>query len=535
MIRARQLALLVSVWLFTSTSGALADDDEAEPSSPPASEAVDDDEGDEPEAEGRGARRGLGVDPSTLRLGDLVIPTEGEPGALDFATDKYSFQFHGFMRIPLRIGFGTAEGGDLPADQVQEGTKVHLPPQIPDGSYTDWRYLNNLGGPWTELQLSYGNANVSANVSVAAWDITGGSYSNLSAQLGINQAFVTLRSPELFGDRGGILANAGVFSNRYGAAGKYSAGKYETYLFGATHVAGESVAAFVDLTDSLTIQAEHGFGGKLAVAPFVQGVPGAPYLPYPGPEQQGGTLLHHAHVGLTFDDKLTIAFHYLTSWTDDARLLTEKDGRITTIGGDIKLIDAFFGDGYIGFSHLKSQDPLRVAGALEALHTTQGWNLRDVYFGPQATGTGTINSLLFQYTFSLARALWYPEEFWGQGRDLMASVYGMFNSVRSSDENFTGAKEKLKFGGELTYTPLGWLGLSARYDLVQPNMDDNTESFHVLSPKLILRSAFVSHEQLIVQYSHYFYGDNVLPAWPHAEKLLKPDANVLKFSAIMWW
>ncbi len=480
------------------------------------------------------AAPGVGMDPSDMVLHEVVMP--GDVDAEDEAEEPVSdmrFQFHGFLRVPLRLGIGN--GKDFEGNGESE-TKVHIPPQIPDGSYLNWRYTNNMGGPWTELKLIYGNNTVAANVSIAAYTVTDGSYRDLIGQLGINQSFVSLNFPELFGKYGGIVANVGVFSNRYGAAGRYSADKYDTYLFGATHVAGESIRAFVDVSRHFTLHIEQGFGGKLDVAPFVSDTfSDVPYLPYPGDEQQGATLLNHAHLGVSYDDKLTLAGHFLMSWTDDARPEDdEKDGRIMNFGADLKMIDFFFGEGYLGYSHIFSKDPMRVAGAFEALHSVEGWSLKDNYFpGDESTGNGTVDSILFQYTFSLARFLWHPREFWGQGRDLLISGFGMYNIINSDDDEFEGATQKLKFGGDVIYTPLSWLGLGARYDLVQPNMDDNTESFHVASGMLILRSSFISHERIVLQYSHYFYGDNVRPAWPHEE--FAPDSGVIKLSAIMWW
>ena len=35
-------------------------------------------------------------------------------------------------------------------------------------------------------------------------------------------------------------------------------------------------------------------------------------LPWPGPEQQGSTLLHHAHAGVGLTGGITAAIHYLT-------------------------------------------------------------------------------------------------------------------------------------------------------------------------------------------------------------------------------
>jgi len=484
------------------------------------------DDGDEDDDGGASdvASGGLGIDPSRPRGDSLLRPSDDSE-----ESEGYRFSFHGFLRIPVRVGIGSGAGF---VDGVDKGRKLHSPPQIPDGAYTDWRYTNVAGGPWTELWLKYGNGKVTANVVVAAYDVSDASYRDLLSQLGINQAFLTFNLPRLFGDRGGLTWNVGAFSNRYGTAARYDAGKYDTYLFGATHVAGETVSGFYRLTDDLTLAVDHGVGAKLQVTPLVSGVE-APYLPYPGPEQQGSTFLHHAHVGLGIGRGLTVAGHFLTSWTDDARLAGEEDGRITNVGVDLKLIESKYGDAYLGWSHIISDNPLRLAGAFEVLHSFEGWSLRDNYFGEAATGTGTIDTILGQYSFSLARYLWAPREFYGQGPDLVLSVFGMYNRVASDDPAFTGATGKLKLGGEVTYTPKSWLGIDLRYDLVQPDLDDKDESFHVVSPSIILSSKFASNEQIVIGYSYYKLGPDVAPGYPH--ETLVPDDHLLRLSAIMWW
>ncbi len=45
----------------------------------------------------------------------------------------------------------------------------------------------------------------------------------------------------MFGEYGGLVWNVGTFQNRYGTAGKYDGGMYETYLFGRTHQTGETL------------------------------------------------------------------------------------------------------------------------------------------------------------------------------------------------------------------------------------------------------------------------------------------------------
>jgi len=480
----------------------------------PSGVRADEDEDTEEERE----RTSLGIVPGELQVGDDLGQTE-DAGISLATVGAFEFGFAGFLRAPMRVGFG---GGDM-----------HAQPRVPDGSYTDWQYTNTQTGPWTELRFSYGNGRVSANVHLAAYDVTEGSYPNPQAQLGINESFVALRLPHLFGKHGGLLWDAGVFSNRYGAAGRYSAGKYETYLFGATHVAGETVAAFWDLDDSFTVLAEHGIGAKLEPTPLVPGLPDAPFFPYPGDGEQGSTLLHHAHLGISYDRMLTLGAHYLTSWTDDAEEADERDGRLTSFGVDFRVTESRFGDGYIGYARLLSTTPERLSGALEVLHTIAGWNVCEQYFPDSSDCNGSVDTVLFQHVFSLSRYLWYPKSFWGQGPDLLLSVFGMYNKIASDDPAFTGPTSRLKFGGDALYNPKKWFGAGVRYDLVQPDLADNTRSFHVIQPRLVLRSEFAGHEQIYVAYSHYVNKSNVSTAYPNEG--LAPDRGVFQIIATMWW
>jgi len=181
-----------------------------------------------------------------------------------------------------------------------------------------------------------------------------------------------------------------------------------------------------------------------------------------------------------------------------------------------------------------------VAGALETIHSQEGWNLVENYFGEPdtSTGTGTINSVGWEYTFSLSTFLRYPEPFYGQGPDVIVSLYGMFNSISSPDPNFALLKvptAKLKTGAEVTYTPLRWMGAGARFDFVQPNMDDSRESFSVISPRVLFRTEFVSNEQIVVQYSRYNLGSRTRLSFPFDQTKVTPDHNVFSIIATMWW
>lgn len=457
---------------------------------------------------------GVGMDPN-----QIVSNVAGAAGATTQGprTAEFKPYFNGFIKAPLTLGLG------------RKGT-LHAPPRVPDKDYLDWRFTNNPGGPWAELKMQYANEHVSANLAIATYSPSDAGYNNPAAQLGITNAFVTFNYPDLFGDKGGMVAHIGSFTNRYGASGRWGAGMYETYLLGATHVEGENIRTFHPIADKWMLHLEQGFGAKLEVTPQV--AIDAPYLPYGGPQQQGDTLLHHEHIGVSYDNKLTAAAHYLTEWTDDAEK-GEKDGRITSMGADLRLVDSKFGDGYLGYSRVVSRDNWRVASALEVLHSGAGWNLSENYFGDLGSGTGNIDTFLFQYTFSTARFLWHPEPFWGQEKDLTFTPFLMTNHITSDDPDARGAANKLKAGAFVTYTPAKWFGMGARFDSVNPDLADSSTSFQVFSPRLVFRSDYASNEQVIVQYNAYFYGDNVTPAWPDIDD--RPDRHLLSIQGVIWW
>ena len=102
------------------------------------------------------------------------------------------------------------------------------------------------------------------------------------------------------------------------------------------------------------------------------------------------------------------------------------------------------------------------------LHSFGGWQLHDNYFGkPGGTEpvTGKIDTVMFQYSFSWAQLFWHPQAFWGQGPDLITTVFGMYNKVdldARQNDPFRRIK-KLKFGAEMTYLPLAWFGVGGRW------------------------------------------------------------------------
>jgi hypothetical protein len=143
---------------------------------------------------------------------------------------------------------------------------------------------------------------------------------------------------------------------------------------------------------------------------------------------------------------------------------------------------------------------------------------------------------MFQYTLSLATILRSPEPFWGQGPDVLFTFFGMANWVSSVDPAYHKIT-KFKWGADLTYLFFRWMGAAARFDMLEPNMNDDRLSFYAITANLIFRTAFVTHEQLVVGYTHYLYGSEVVPTYQAGfpNSIFKPDPDAVQIRAVMWW
>jgi hypothetical protein len=534
----------------------------------------------------------LGLSPDAPGQGGAAMVPEPAPVAEDAPTGEWKFDVTGYFRAPLRFSWGPPT--TTPPGGGDAGTQFRTPPLVPDANYIDWRYTNSFVAPWTELNFHYGNDRVKSTIQIASYNLTDSGYRRLESNLGINEAFLTLSFPEVINENGRLTLLAGGFTNRYGAAGRYDAGKYETYLFGRTHIVGETLTGDYDVNNDLTIEVEEGFGGKLEPIPFY-GPPAGIVMngnantdlpawePYPGPVPGESTFVRHAHAGFVFKKEVIAGAHLINVFANDneragsyqgmpwggpaansPRAATSEKPNLWIYGGDVKLIGGVLGEGYLGYSHLSATNALYLADAIEVLHSFGGWQLHDNYFGPpggtQAV-TGTIDSVEFQYSFSFGQLFHYPQAFWGDGPDLIATVFMMYNHVHSpeapgattplnplahTDGDGGGHINKLKFGGEVLYVPLPWLGLGGRFDSVRPDLDDASQSFSVFSPRIFLRTAFVTHEQVMLQYSRYFYGSAYAPGntsggsqFPYNSQAgasgLGVDKNAAQIAAIIWF
>jgi hypothetical protein len=155
--------------------------------------------------------------------------------------------------------------------------------------------------------------------------------------------------------------------------------------------------------------------------------------------------------------------------------------------------------------------------------------------GQQGGGTGKLLIAGFEYNFSWGKFLWHPEAFWGEGPDLITSVFAnVASTLESRDPSFDG-RTLYKLGAEVTYRGLSWLAVSGRYDHVAPNSNDTQESFDVISPKLILRSDWNSNEQVTLSYTRWFYGAHTHGEAPNDYSHEELDNQMFALSFGMWW
>ncbi len=574
---------------------------------------------------------------TTKKRSSLAASPSRGGGESEEASSEWKTDFHGYFRVPFRVGVGArpspkrndpesilSEDDTSDLAPGQSKTTLHAP-IIPDGQYLSWQSTSHNRSDWAELFFGIGNSWAKATVGIQGYNFTDASFNMPEAQYGIGQAYVTI-APDLGYENFRLNLKVGAYQDKYGAAGRYDAGEYDTYLFGRTHVIGQTLHIDYDLTDTIGLWFEEGVGGKR-----------------PDPSSFNNsrfTMLAHGHAGLNLGKDIQFSGHFLYTWAQEedrpynvdstnrvtqyaSSVVDHPDGNMWVAGADARFELGAFGYLYAGYSHLQAKNALVVGRALEVIHASGGGEYQlgvvDNYFGPGCTagglspydnvspertsalvgpnsvpfpvgcsaGTGSVDTLLAQYEFSLTNFLQMSEEggqrFWGHGSDFKVLLYGMLNKVssdyRPTDKALWGPTDgnlKLKYGTDLQYHATPNVTAAVRFDRLQPNSEIPEQSFSILSPRIVLQSNWVTREQLSFQYSRYIYNQrecapNVSsPAEParfrstgsalcvqpppaatppdgfgiHSEvqdaslrdaPTTRPDVNVFKVEATFWW
>jgi hypothetical protein len=490
----------------------------------------------------------------------------------------WKFSWSGYFRAPLRIGVGSrpaCPAGVSPAQQAakdlasyqaalgpangggatspyngvycaapgQSRTSFHSP-YIPDDQALAWSYTRQWEQAWAEIFLSYGNDRIKGTVGIQGYDFTDTSLLGnqaAPAQFGIGQGWITV-TPKVPIDGADVVWKVGAFWEKFGMAGRYDGGPYDTYMFGRTHQLGESLLGQYKTGDWL-VSLEHGFGAHLEMVPSGISLSGSQlslnYLNngagnnYPPGASPGFTLLDHFHAGVAYKQLLDFKVHYMVAWSQDDRVegtlggsptggstntvdrSAQPDGSITVLGAEARVSAGALGSLYLAYSHIDAKNVTAVGPAIEVLHSQGGGGhnagngLYDNFFNSVGDGDGQIDSV----------QLFYEDRFNLGPIDTKVGLFGMYSAVSGTDATSvnlltglpTSGTQKLKYGADVVMNVLPWLGFGARGDYVQPDSHDAGAAFGVLSPKVIFRTNYVTHEEVTLQYSHYWDGADVLP------------------------
>ncbi len=476
---------------------------------------------------------------------------------VDVGTGGWEFGYHGYFRAPFRLGIANREdsqrtgmsrvaqdangnygptgqiipppgsrqlavdpttggpmvvGRDYNPEDAYKKTTFHVP-QIPDDQYLSWQSTRHNPTDWAELFFTVGNSIAEGTVSIEGYNFSQAGYSDPETQFGVAQGYVTIR-PEVPWQNIQLWAKAGAHWNRYGMAGRYDAGEYDTYLFGRTKTNGITLGQQVQ-ANRVRLRFEEGFGG---------------HRPHPSQYNTAKyTLLAHAHAFLEYEGMMA-GLHLLHSWAQEedrdgqgcpgpaapndttglpnidntCRVVWGADnvgggpaapiypvgqvagfgkfadgadgnawlpdGSMTIVGPEFKWETGAFGLIYLGYSFINAKNALTVSPAVELLHSNGGGEFalgvtNNFLDNPQCNpakgecssgGNGQVHTLEFQYEFSLMNLIKGLEDgsrFWGEGRDFVAKLYAMYNAVQSEyDPYFDGSLgAKEPYGGLGSY------------------------------------------------------------------------------------
>lgn len=465
----------------------------------------------------------------------IGVPEIGAPpgrlgpafGQTPVSHGDWQFDFHGYLAVPMRMGINTRED----SDSTEYKAVYHAPPLVPD--YRDrFEHTGVMPQPWTQLNFSYGNSKAVATIIIAAKTLSSAAgYFNPPDHIGINDAFVSFEP----GLGIGLEIDVGGFANRYGGMGEHDLGRYDTPIIARVGGVGETARVRVPLGVELSFLAEHGVMGQFDGVQL--GVESAGWSDSDDPNV-GTTFAHHGHLGLAQQNLGQLGVHYVQAVTrDDRRTPTLADGSINVVAADVSGQFQRFGRLYLALAYTAANDARSVSPVIRVLNAPGGPGLMSEYFGPNSGGNGSLTTVGSQYDVSIGEIVRYPQSFSGNGPDLIVSAFGVFTRVASDEAAFDGVA-KLKYGTEVTYSALAWLGLSGRYDRVIGDLDDGTKTFSVISPRVIFRTDYNSQDQVTLQYSRWMYGSgvNVRAAFPKEEDAsLRPDEHTLSLNVNLWW
>jgi hypothetical protein len=469
---------------------------------------------------------------------------------------QWTFRFNGFFTASLQGSLNrrrsTTEG--------QGGPLFHTPPQTLD-EYASFVGTSTMPGNWVALNFAYGNPIVTANISINTWSPSDPStYYQIGSQYFINNAFLHFEIPA-FGELK-LRANVGYFYNYYGNLSQYGPGIYTQTIIGSPRGVGELVFAEYRLNPELTLLVEHGIigtrGGKVPdnVVPTGGNANANPIFP--------AAFVHHLHAGFqrTGDVTVRLQGHWLTNFSYDDRVqqahdnpvtrfvneAAPRDGTINVLGIDTTLQHRYLGYLGVAGSYTRGDNASTLKG-LQTFGGDSGQTLTERWLSSATAGTGKLFAAGINYTLSLGRLINAPEPFGGDRPDVVINAgfvvaYTLVSpqalpgtttpGVIPADVDLFNKRLRYKFGADVLYTFKPWMAVGFRADRVAPNSKDSEETFYVISPRVVFKRSWYSHESISIIYGKWFYGPHshseasaVVPSdWGLDDQLLALNVNL---------
>jgi hypothetical protein len=479
---------------------------------------------------------------------------EAPPGPATEAPQKSRWElgFKGYFRAPIALALSPRPNPDNLTGERQLQIS-YGPNRTVDANYYSFAYTRLQEQDWVELYVTAKSKHVAASVGWMGYWFASSGFRNYDAAWLPGIAYLTIDTDfEVGGIKPNIALSGGSWWPNFGRHDKY-----DTFTLGQFRQMGEQLKLTVPFSDRVEAQLTQGFG---------TGRDGSFNILAPPPYQAkvGLNLIHYAHLQLSYDKLFKIGLHHNLQWTRDPNLLLQtaagksytnaREAKLMTVGAEAKVSLPYAGDLWVSPSVVlvKNGWALGEAG-VEVAHSLSPEGVASNYFGwsgspTNSTGTGKLVNLGFIYENTLANVL---GESSANVPNVKASAFGLLVDSHLDLPAGTAITQDrithFKWGADVEYNPLSWVGVMARWDTVNYDMDHGGYIFAAATGRVSFYSHFASGERIYLQYSRYRYGDKMVLAgrWPWGNPLVagsdiiqggpyagsKPDMDVVKIQA----
>jgi hypothetical protein len=465
---------------------------------------------------------------------------------------RWDFGVRGYFRAPVALGISNRVNPDNPNGPAQQQIS-YGPNRTVDANYYSFGYTRLQEQDWVELYVTAKSKHADATVGWMGYWLASAGFRNYDAAWLPGIAYVTLHSDfDVGGIKPTVALSGGAWWPNFGRHEKY-----DTFTLGQYRQVGEQLKLSVPITDDMSAAVTQGFG---------TGRDGSFNTLAPPPYQSkvGLTLLHYAHLQFNYKKVLEVGLHHNYQWTRDPNLVLQtsagksytnaRKAGLQTVGGEVKVSLPRVGKLWLSpsFVQVKNGWALGEAG-VEVVHSLSPEGVATNYFGwsgstQNSTGSGKLFNLGFIYENTLANVLGVAAN---KVPRIKGSAFGLLVDSHADLPAGSQITQKdttsFKWGADAEYNPLQWMGVMARFDSVNYDVDHGGYIFSAITGRLSFYSHFGSGERLYFQYSRYRYGDRVtlngswpsgLPLSPGSEILQggiyegsKPDMDVVRFQA----